>query len=142
MKIDMYKLAANIYYFKEKYNKSDEMCRYGLKVCLNTGDILEEASLYISKSRNNMARKNYIVALEQLDYALKLNNDVNSNEILQRIYFNKALRYKKMSIYDKSFKYLRILTDKFELEEKKLLDVKMLHANCLIEQDKFKEATN
>jgi tetratricopeptide (TPR) repeat protein len=142
MKIDMYKLAANIYYLKENYNKSDEMCRYGLKVCLNTGNILEEASLYISKSRNNMDRKNYIVALEQLDYALKLNIDISNDKIFQRIYFNKALIYKKMSIYDKALKYLRILTDKFKLEEKKLLDVKMLHANCLIEQDKLEEAAN
>jgi tetratricopeptide (TPR) repeat protein len=142
MKIDMYKLAANIYYFKEKYNESDEMCRYGLKVCLSAGNILEEASLYITKSRNNMVRKNYLVALEQLDYALKLNNDVSNDGIFQRIYFNKALIYQEMSIYDKALKYLRILTDEFKLEEKKLLDVKMLHANCLIEQHKLEEAEN
>ena len=142
MKVDMYKLAANIYYLKEKYTQSDEMCRYGLKICLKTTNTLEEASLYISKSRNNMARKNYIVALEQLDYALKLNNDINKNEILQRVFFNKALIYTYMNIYDKVLKYLTILIDKFELKEKQLLDVKMLHANCLTEQDKLEEARN
>jgi tetratricopeptide (TPR) repeat protein len=142
MKIDMYKLAANIYYFKEKYNKSDEMCRCGLKICISSGNVLEEAGLYIIKSRNNTICKKYTVALEQLDYALKLNSNINDDEVFKRIYFNKALTYKKMSRYEKSIKYLRILIDEFRLEEKKLLDVKMLHANCLIEQNRLEEAAN
>lgn len=142
MKIEMYKLAATIYYFKEKYNKSDEMCRSGLKVCLTAGNIIGEANLYISKSRNNVSRKNYIIALEQLDYALKLNRDINNNEIFQRVYFNKALIYKKMGIYDKSVKYLRILKDEFEIEDKRLLDIKMLYANCLLDSNRLEEAEN
>lgn len=142
MKIDMYTLAANIYYFKEKYNKSDEMCRYGLKVCLTSGNIIGEAHFYISESRNNVVRKNYIIAIEQLDYALKLNTNIGDNEILQRVYFNKALIYNETSKYDKSIKYLNKLTNEFGLENSKLLDIRMLHANCLLDSNKLEEAEN
>ncbi|WP_243129607.1 helix-turn-helix domain-containing protein [Clostridium sp. HBUAS56017] len=141
MKIHMYKLAANIYYFKHKYNRSDEMCRNGLKVCLNSGNTLDEASFYINKSRNNAMRLNYAAALEQLNFALKLNNDIGNNEVSRRIYFNKALIYKKIKKINEALKYLQILMDQFENEDqKKVLDLKMLYANCLIEQNNFDEA--
>jgi tetratricopeptide (TPR) repeat protein len=89
-----------------------------------------------------MVRKNYIIALEQLDYVLKLTNDISNDDIFKRIYFNKALIYITMEKYDKAPKYLKILTDKFELRENELLDIKMLYANCLIEQNKLEDAEN
>jgi tetratricopeptide (TPR) repeat protein len=142
MKIEMYKLAATIYYFKEKYTRSDQMCSCGLKICLNSNNIHGEANLYISKSRNDVARKNYEPALEQLNYALKINKDLNNSEISQRIYFNKALIYKKTEKYDKAKKYLKKLTDEFELNDRRKLDIKMLYANCLLDNNELEEAAN
>lgn len=141
-KIKLYRIAADFYFKKRYYYKSDEMCNEGLKVCINSKNMVEEANLYVSKARNNVNRGNYLESLEQLSVGEKISNCVGDSELFKRICFNKALTYKKIKKYDEAIRYLRILTDTFELEEKKLLDVKMLSANCLIEQNKFDEAEN
>lgn len=46
-KIELYKLAADFYYNKNRYSKSDQMCDIGLKISVNSQNNFEEARLYI-----------------------------------------------------------------------------------------------
>ncbi|MFT8352345.1 tetratricopeptide repeat protein [Clostridium saccharoperbutylacetonicum] len=139
-KIEMYKLAATIYYFKEKVNYSDRMCRCGLKICFTLKDIIGEIHFYISKARNNVYRKEYDFALDELDFALKLNRDVNDSELFQRIYFNRAMIYQQIGETDKAIKYFKKIMENYKMEEKRQIDIKMMIANCLVDDNKLSDA--
>lgn len=140
-KIQLYQLACNFYFLKHIYTKSDEMCDNGLKLCLNSKNILGEANLYTSKARNYIRKNKYTEALEELDHAERLISNLNDKKLSERICFNKALTYKKLKKYDEAIKYLKILVTKFKIKDgKKFLDIKMLYANCLNDKQKYKEA--
>jgi len=142
-KMHVYKLASDFYYKNSMYTKSNEMCNNGLKVSLDLKDIQGEVTFYIDKSRNNLRQNHYTEALQQLDYAEKISSILSNSELFERIYFNKALVYKNKNNCDKALKYLDLLNNKFKIEnQKKLLDIKMLHANCLNTTCKFEEAKN
>ncbi len=139
-KIKLYNMAANFYYYKHKYSRSDIMCDIGLKICIDTKNIEEEANLYVYKSRNNIFSDKYFHALQQLDFAEELNNSISNDELSIMILYHKALAYKKLGQYDTASKYFKKLK-KFEIKNQKmLLKIKMVYANCLNEQHEFEEA--
>lgn len=140
-KIELYKLSADFYYYKHSYAKSDQMCDIGLKISINSQNRFKEINLYIYKARNNIFTENYDNALQQLNYAEKLNNDIGNNELYQMIFYNKALTYKRLGEYDAALKYFKILKEQFQIKNKKmLLKVKMVYANCLNDYHEFDEA--
>ncbi|MFT8351957.1 tetratricopeptide repeat protein [Clostridium saccharoperbutylacetonicum] len=140
-KLELYKLAADFYYHQHIYTKSEEMCNKGLKVDITLKNITEEANLYIFKSRNSIETQRYSEALEQLEYAEKLNKRIGNNSFFEKIFFIRALTNKKLGNYDEALKYLDILKNKFEIEDKVLLlKVNMVYANCLSNQHRFDEA--
>jgi tetratricopeptide (TPR) repeat protein len=139
-KIELYRLAADFYYYKFSYAKSDEMCDIGLKISINSKDSLDEVNFYIYKSRNNIFTQNYTKALQQLNYAEKLNNCIMDNDLSLMILYYKALTYKKLCEYDSALDHLKILKQ-FEIKDYKLLlKVKMLYANCLNDYHEFDQA--
>jgi tetratricopeptide (TPR) repeat protein len=116
------------------------MCDIGLKISINSQNRLEEVNFYIYKSRNNIFTENYVNALQQLDYAEKLNNDIDNNKLYEMIFYHKALTYKKLGEYDRALTYFKILKQ-FEIKDyKMLLKVKMVYANCLNDYHEFNEA--
>jgi tetratricopeptide (TPR) repeat protein len=139
-KIDFYKLSADLYYYKHSYSKSDQMCDLGLKISINSQNSFEEVNLYIYKSRNNIFTENYARALQQLDYAEKLNNSIVNDDLSVMILHFRGLTYKKLGEYDSALKYFEILKQ-FEIKDyKMLLKVKMVYANCFNDYHKFDEA--
>jgi len=139
-KIEMYKLAADFYYYKHRYSKSDQMCDLGLKMSINSQNSFEEISFYIYKSRTNIFTGNYIKALQQLDYAEKLNNHIVNDELSVMVFFYKATTYKRLGEYDTALEYFKMIKQ-FKINDcDTLLKVKMNHANCLNDYNKFKEA--
>ncbi|MFT8351133.1 tetratricopeptide repeat protein [Clostridium saccharoperbutylacetonicum] len=139
-KIELYKLSADFYYYKHSYAKSDYLCDIGLKISINSQNSFEEVTFFIYKSRNNIFTDNYIKALQQLEYAEKLNNIIMEDELSVMILFYKATTYKKLAEYDSSLEYFKILKQ-FEINDcSMLLRVKMNHANCLNDYHKFDEA--
>lgn len=137
-KIQLYKLASFFYFGKFIYSKSDEMCTLGLKICLHNQNCLEEAHFYVTKARNNITTGNNNYALEQLDYAERISMQVDNDDLFDRIYFNKAIVYNNLKKYDISIEHLSILKSKHEFSDtKKLLDIKMLYANCLMDKKEF-----
>jgi tetratricopeptide (TPR) repeat protein len=139
-KIQLYKLASFFYFDKFIYSKSDEMCTIGLKICFSNQNYLEEAHFYVTKARNNFNKGRFKYALEQLEYAERINRQEDNEELFDRIYFNKAIVYNNMKEYTNAFKQLDILKDKHNLNKRKLLDIKMLYANCLMDQKSFDKA--
>lgn len=140
-KIQLYKLASNFYYEQNRYNTSDEMCNKGLRACLNSDNILEEAHFYVNKSRNSTAQNYNQQALDQLIYAEKINHKLCNVELSERIIFNRALTYTYMNKYDEALKCLYFLKDKFEIvNQAKLLSLNMICANCLNNLHEFEEA--
>ncbi|WP_160687471.1 helix-turn-helix transcriptional regulator [Clostridium sp. C2-6-12] len=139
-KIELYKLAANFYYYKHSFSKSDQMCDIGLKISINSQKSFDEINFYIYKSRNNIFTDNYIKALQQLDYAEKLNNLIMEDELSVMILHFRALTYKKLGEYDTALKYFKLLKQ-FQINDyKMLLSIKMVYANCLNDYYKFDEA--
>ena len=139
-KIELYKLAADFYYNKNRYSKSDQMCDLGLKISINSQNSLEEVNFYIYKSRTNIFTENYVKALQQLDYAEKLNNYILNDDLFVRILYYKALIYKKLCEYDSALECFKILKQ-FEIKDyRMLLKVKVVYANCLNDYHKFDEA--
>ncbi|EHJ02157.1 hypothetical protein CDLVIII_5687 [Clostridium sp. DL-VIII] len=139
-KIELYKLAADFYYYKRSYFKSEQMCEIGLKVSINSQNSLEEVTFYIYKSRNNIFTENYARALQQLEYAEKLNNDIANNDLSVMILHFRALTYKKLGEYESSLKYFEMIKQ-FEIKDyKMLLRIKMVYANCFNDYHKFDEA--
>jgi tetratricopeptide (TPR) repeat protein len=140
-KIEFYKLTADFYYYKYIHTKSDYMCDMGLKISIDSQYKVGEVIFYIYKSRNNIFSDKYINALQQLDYAEKLNNDIGNNELYEMIFYYKALAYKKLGQYDSALKYFKILKEQFQIKDKRmLLKIKMVYANCLNDQNKFDES--
>lgn len=140
-KIELYKLSSDFYYNRCFYLKSDEMCNRGVHICITSKNILEESHFYVNKARNYTEQGLYNESLEQLIKAEKICNNICDSELFERLYYNKALVYKKLSNYDESLRHLDILMDKLEFIDKKmLLKVKMLHANCLNEQHKLEQS--
>ncbi|EHJ01914.1 hypothetical protein CDLVIII_5436 [Clostridium sp. DL-VIII] len=139
-KIELYKLSADFYYYKHSYAKSDYMCDIGLKISINSQNSFEEVTFYIYKSRNNIFTENYGKALQQLDYAEKLNNLIMEDKLSIMILYYKSTTYKKLGEYDSSLEYFKRLKQ-FEINDcSMLLKVKMNHANCLNDYHKFDEA--
>lgn len=139
-KIELYKLAADFYYYKHRYAKSDQMCDSGLKISINSQNSFEEANFYIYKARTNIFTVNYIKALQQLDYAEKLNNLIMEDDLSVAILHYKGLTYKRLGEYDSALEYFKILKQ-FEIKDcNMLLKVKMNHANCFNDYHKFDEA--
>ncbi|MFT8352750.1 helix-turn-helix domain-containing protein [Clostridium saccharoperbutylacetonicum] len=139
-KIDFYKLSADLYYYKHSYSKSDQMCDLGLKISINSQNSFEEVNFCIYKSRNNIFTENYARALQQLDYAEKLNDSIVNDDLSVMILHFRGLTYKKLGEYDSALKYFEILKQ-FEIKDyKMLLKVKMVYANCFNDYHKFDEA--
>lgn len=139
-KIELYKLAADFYYDKHRYSRSDYMCDIGLKISINSKNSFEEISFYTYKSRTNILTRNYIKALQQLDYAEKLNDDIVNDELFIMILYYKALAYKKLGEYDSALECFKVLR-KFEIKDcNMLLKAKINHANCLNDYHKFEDA--
>ncbi|EHJ00607.1 helix-turn-helix domain protein [Clostridium sp. DL-VIII] len=139
-KIELYRLAADFYYYKHKYSTSDIMCDIALKICIDAKKIEEEANLYVYKSRNNIFSDKHLHALQQLGFAEELNNSIVNDELSIMILYHKALAYKKLGQYDTALKYFKKLK-KFEIKNQKiLLKIKMVYANCLNELHEFEEA--
>lgn len=137
-KIELYKLSADFYYNRNRYSKSDYMCDIGLKMSINNS--IEEVTFFIYKSRNNISTMNYIKALQQLDYAEKLNNLKMEDELSIMILYYKATTYKKIGEYDTALENFKLL-QKFEINDcNMLLKIKMNHSNCLNDYHKFNEA--
>lgn len=141
IKMQLYKLAADFYYSKFMYSKSDAMCNMGLKIDIKLKNIFDEAYIYICKSKNSLMTMKYAEAIEQIDYAEMLNNRKFNNLLFELIYYYKALIYKKMCEYDKSIKSLIILKEKIVNKDSELyFKTQMVYANCLNDQNKFDEA--
>jgi tetratricopeptide (TPR) repeat protein len=139
-KIELYKLAADFYYDRHSYSKSDRMCDLGLKMSINSQNSFEEISFNIYKSRINIFTRNYVKALQQLDYAERLNNSIVNDGLSIMILYYRALAYKKLGEYDSALEYFKILRQ-FEIKDyKMLLKVKINHANCFNDYHKFNEA--
>ncbi|MFT8352931.1 transcriptional regulator [Clostridium saccharoperbutylacetonicum] len=137
-KIKLYKLSADFYYNKNRYSKSDYMCDIGLKMSINNS--IEEVNFFIYKSRNNIFTMNYIKALQQLDYAEKLNNVIMEDELSIMILYYKATTYKKIGEYDTALENFKLI-EQFEINDcNMLLKTKMNHSNCLNDYHKFNEA--
>lgn len=141
-KMLLYTYAADFYYHEHMYAKSDEMCRKALKVNIYLNNIEEEINIYIYKSRNCITTFKYDEALEHLDSAEILNKDICNDTFSITILFNRSLIYKKLTKYDEALKYLDILKENLKLKNDKimLLKVKMVYANCLNDQHKFKQS--
>lgn len=138
IKIELYKATSDFYYDKCCYLKSDEMCNKGITVCISSENILEEAHFYVSKARMYTEQGLYIESLEKLMKAEQIYNNIYDNGLFERLYFNKALAYKKLNNYDETLKYLDMLISKTK-DDMMLLKCKMLHANCLNVQHKFEK---
>lgn len=138
-KMKLYTYAADFYYREHMYVKSDEMCRNALKVDIHLNNIFEEINIYIYKSRNCITTFRYDEALEYLEYAEVLNKQICNDTFSETILFNTSLIYKKLAKYDKALKYLDILKEKLQINNNKvmLLKVKMVYANCLNELHEF-----
>lgn len=140
IKIELYKLAADFYYYKNRYSKSDYMCDIGLKMSINSQNSFEEVTFFIYKSRNNIFIDNYVKALQQLDYAEKLNKPIMEDELSVMILYYKGTTYKRLGEYDTALEHFKILRQ-FEIKDyKMLLRIKINHANCLNDYHKFAEA--
>ncbi|MFT8351955.1 tetratricopeptide repeat protein [Clostridium saccharoperbutylacetonicum] len=140
-KLQLYKFAADFYYHKNMYSKSDEMCNKGLKIDFALKNITEETIIYIYKSRNSIETQRYNEALEQLEYAENLNKRIGNNEFFEKIFFGRALIYRKSGKYDEALKYLSTLKYKFKIEDQKMMiKVSMVYANCLYNKNRFEEA--
>ncbi|AGF59421.1 DNA-binding XRE family transcriptional regulator [Clostridium saccharoperbutylacetonicum] len=139
-KIELYKLATDFYYYRYQYTKSDKMCDNGLKICINSLNNFEEAIFYIYHSRNYIFTENYIKALQQLDYAEKLNSHIMDDNLSIMILYHRGLTYKKLGEYDTALKYFKILKEKNVKDKTMLLKIKMMYANCLTEKNEFEEA--
>ncbi|WP_238918127.1 helix-turn-helix transcriptional regulator [Clostridium sp. YIM B02555] len=138
-KVELYKLAADFYYYKQSYFKSDQMCDSGLEISINTKNKFEETTLYIYKSRNYIFMENYIKSLQELDMAEKLNNYLADDDISVMILYQRALTYKKLGEYDVALKYLKMLKEKYIKDKTMLLKIKMVYANCFLDKNEFKE---
>jgi tetratricopeptide (TPR) repeat protein len=139
-KIELHKLAADFYYDKHRYSRSDYMCDIGLKISINSKNSFEEISFCTYKSRTNILTRNYIKALQQLDYAEKLNDDIVNDDLSIMILYYKALAYKKLGEYDSALECFKVLR-KFEIKDcTMLLKAKINHANCLNDYYKFEDA--
>lgn len=83
---------------------------------------------------------NYIKALQQLDYAEKLNNVIMEDELSIMILYYKATTYKKIGEYDTALENFKLI-EQFEINDcNMLLKTKMNHSNCLNDYHKFNEA--
>jgi tetratricopeptide (TPR) repeat protein len=139
-KIELYKLAADFFYYKHIYSKSDQMCDIGLKISIDLKNSFDEVHFNIYKSRNNIVTQNYVRALQQLDYSEKLNNDIVNNNLSIEILYYRGLVYKKSGDYHSALECFQMM-NKFEINDKKLLlKVKMVHANCLNDIYEFEKA--
>jgi transcriptional regulator with XRE-family HTH domain len=140
-KIELYKLAAEFYYYNHKYHKSDEVCNKGLKICFNSKNFEEEVNFYIYKSRNSITTVRYQESLEQLEYAENLNNTLKKSNHLEMILYQKALTYKKLDDYRNALRCFELLKEKCEIKDvAMLLKVKMVYANCLNESHIFEQS--
>lgn len=138
-KIKLFKIASNYQYNNNGFNKCIELCYKGIQICFNSNNILERAHFYLNISRSDVEQRNYVKALEYIEQAENINNVLSDDNLFERIYFNKALVYKNMNKFLDSIKCLQILRTKVK-ERWKILDIKMLYANCLSDLKKFEEA--
>ena len=140
-KIELYKLSADFYYYKHSYAKSQQICDIGLKISINSQNRFEEVNFYIYRAKNNIFTENYDNALQELDYAEKLNNSIGNNELYEMIFYNKALAYKRLGEYDTALKYFKIIKEQYQIKDKRMfLKFRMVYANCLNDYHKFDEA--
>lgn len=143
-KIEVYEIASDFYFRKRSYSKNEKVCSKGLEYSLSAGDKIKQASFYIDKSRIYIKIYQYKEALKELNNAENLN--LEDKKINSRIYFNKALVYKKLGEYNTSMKYLEIALNELDDNDinsyKKLIDIKMLYANCLNEEKRYNELEN
>jgi tetratricopeptide (TPR) repeat protein len=139
-KINFYLYASDYYYIHYKYSKSELMCKTGLEHT-SSEYILEKASFYMSKCRVKVELGFLDDALAEIEYAEMLNNYIENKSLRSRILFNKAKIYKKQEKLNEAIKILEELVG-FDLDSKKEIEVKVMLANCLIDNKEYAKAVS
>ncbi|MEG3040850.1 MAG: hypothetical protein RR891_02520 [Clostridium sp.] len=136
---ETYAVIGEIYFELEDFYESSFKMSLAIDLALKAKKY-EKAIKYIINASNKLYNSggSSLEQLRSMRAALNLyeDNNLNDHNILSNIYFNMAIHYWKLKLFENSIEYLDKVS-KFNLDISKQLDVNLLKANCLEDNKQF-----
>lgn len=140
-KSEIYEIAGTYYYKKQQFNESHINYLKSLEGYIRISNHLKTSELYLNLGRCANWLKNYQESINLNNYALAIleNENLNNKSIKKRIFFNNALAYKKLELFDEALSSLEELEDRMreDLTESQYCDILLLKANCYLQKQNY-----
>lgn len=138
----IYEVAANFFYESYEYEESEFYILKCYNIAAKNEDdekMIECLSMRINVY-SKMGQYEKVLNLERLAEVILKNNDIGKLSVIKNIYFNTAIALKNLGEYTKCIEMLKKIMISFKLPINKLLDVKIIMANCHSELKEYNKA--
>lgn len=142
-KSKIYELVSDIYFNLDKLNESFFKMQISLDLSIQNKWYEESIRLMMELSkRMYLSGGTPLEQLRAMHLALNIydENGLNDKNILKKIYFNSALYYSLIDMYDTSIEHIEKLIRECNLSIKERLDADLLKAVCYEESNRLNEA--
>lgn len=142
-KSKIYEIISDIYLNLNKLNESFFKMQISLDFAMQNNKYDESILLMIALSkRMYLTGGNSLEQLRAMHLALNVynENNLNNKNLLKKIYFNTALYYLMLKMFDASIEHIDKLIAECSLSIKEDLDANLLKANCYQDSNRLDEA--
>lgn len=142
-KSKIYEIISDIYLNLSKLNESFFTIQISLNLSIQNKKYDESIRLMMALcKRMDSAGGNALERLRTVHLALNMyrENNLNNKNLLKKIYFNAALYYSMLKMFDVSIEYINQLIEECSLSTGETLNVNLLKANCYELSNRLNEA--
>ncbi len=129
----IYEMVGDFYFEKRDYNESYIYSIKSLESYIQTNCHMKVAEAYCKLGRTAVMLKKYQEAIHLNRHCMVIlqNHRIQDATLTKKIFFNNALAYWNMRLYDLCLEMLEKLTGGYEdLTEKQLFDIYIIKGNC------------
>jgi transcriptional regulator with XRE-family HTH domain len=142
-KSQIYELISDIYFSLDNLNESFLKMQISLDLSIQNKEYDESIRLMMALcKRMDSSGGNALERLRTVHLALNMyrENNLNNKNLLKKIYFNAALYYSMIEMFDVSIEYLNQLIEECSLSTRETLDVNLLKGICYEDSNRLDEA--
>jgi len=142
-KSTIYEIISDVYFDQSKLNESFFKIQISLNLSIQNKQYDEAIRLMMALcKRMDSVGGNALERLRTVHLALNMyrENNLNNKNLLKKIYFNAALYYSMLEMFDVSIEYINKLIEECSLSTGETLNVNLLKANCYELSNRLNEA--
>ncbi|MBB6218634.1 tetratricopeptide (TPR) repeat protein [Anaerosolibacter carboniphilus] len=134
----IYELVGDFHYEKGDYNESYIYCIKSLESYIQTNFHIKVAEAYCKLGKTSIMLKKYQEAINLNRHCKVIleSHGVHDATIIKKIFFNNALAYWNLKLYDPCLEMLeKLIAGYDDLTEKQLFDIYIIKGNCYLHME-------